>query len=411
MEHTNFRQIIRMIEKDVPCDSDARMERVLKNLYPLTLRIPVARRSYLAMAASLLLVCGGILYYNAVIKKPNPCPCWHFVGFDAGNSRHVPVLEQPGELLWRKPLHAAGGFAKPLAWKNLVIVSVKGEKNSSSSIEGYDASTGGLVWKVPFNEGAPNRNKSSSDRFLQDGKLYVSNGSVCMTLDAATGKILARINPPAGVKGWSYLSSDRKGLIGSSSDNRTLFKIDAETGKVLWTSAIAGSMGQPAIRGHTLYCHTDQGELLAMDTRKGLRLWSKALPEGRAASRLYVNNEWGVAVTEQNDAIVFRTSDGSVAWSKTVPGLFTSGLALGMDTLYIDGGKTALALGTGESRVSEADTLGRCAPPVLAGNQVIESFRLNSVLAACEGIILAGSRFFTVSDGYLMAFSVVAGNS
>jgi len=402
---TQTKQIIRMISAHIPPFSDEAAKRIHKNLFPHTLRFRVQRRTLLALAACLLLFCGWFFFVN---RNPAQCTCWHFVGFDAGNTRHVPMTEQPGQLIWRQPLHAFGGFAKPLAWKNLVLVSASGSKSAPSFIEAYEAATGQLVWKTGFEEGAINRDKSVSDRFIQNSRLFIVNGASCLSLDAFTGRDLRRIDPPPGVSGWSFLSSDKKGLIGASSDGRTLFKMDPETGKNVWTTALAGDAGAPAIQGARLFCLTDKGELAALDTRNGSVIWTKRLEAGQGRSRIHANGRWGIAVTEKDEAAVFDLETGAMAWERGIPGIYTSGLALGSDTLYLDGGKSALDLATGTEVVrGAADSLGRCSPPVLAGDRIIETFSLVSALPACEGVIMAGRRFFTVSNGFLLAFTAV----
>jgi hypothetical protein len=147
---------------------------------------------------------------------------------------------------------------------------------------------------------------------------------------------------------------------------------------------------------------------LALDTRTGKTEWSLNSTNRSARSQLHVNRDWGVLVTDRDEVAAFSPEQGRLLWNRTLAGSYSGGLALGGDTLYLEGGLAAVALKTGESLRREAqDTLGHCAPPVLAGSRMIEAFKLVPAFQSCEGVILADRRFFAISRGYLLAFNTL----
>ena len=94
------------------------------------------------------------------------------------------------------------------------------------------------------------------------------------------------------VKGKAYTQ-------GYSSGKNTLFCVDAETGKVLWTHQYpcekepkyfqGGSRSTPAISDGILYLNSHQGDFYALDAANGKILWTKNLVKDFQARR----PDWG----------------------------------------------------------------------------------------------------------------------
>ncbi len=390
-QHEANMQIVSLIQEDVTQPNSA---------YPL-----------LRIAAVLITTITAAIAFIILTRSISVTDEWAFVGLDAANSRSLPNLKViPTEMAWRHQLHNSGGYAKPLVRKDIVIVTVREMQSGSTFIEAYETTSGELRWKVPFNAGTPNKTKGFQDRFIRGNKLYISNGENCAIHDFATGKTVGILNSPMEAVGWGYLSADNQGnIVGASADGKKLFLLSSKNHSVKWVIDANISAGQPAIAKNSVYYCTDDHNLISTDIKTGLVLWRKKISAAGTVSKIIVNRESGIALTDLNETFSFNTRNGNIKWDKEISGIYNSGIALGQDTIYIDGGKRSISLLTGTENLRHiTNTQVSCSPPLLAGKELIESSKLSSVVAACEGIIMAGKQFFTVSGGHLIAFNADA---
>lgn len=312
------------------------------------------------------------------------------------------------------------GEFKPLAYKGLVIVNAdpeeKAQTDGGAQLIAFDADTGGVRWKRSFRKGDFAKAMEFPDRCIRDGR-------DCIVLDAATGQPVARLAPPEDASGWKYLTAARDRLYGTSADGRTVFSVDAASGRRVWSRAIDGATFVPALAEGRLLLHTERGTLLALDARDGSELWrtQDSVPAGRAS--LHARSGRGVVLAESGKIMVFDTSCGRTVWRKELGEPPGAGLAMSSEAIYLQGGNRALALADGFTLwYQNPGVEGDCSPPTVVGRELLASAgpghnglavlsQAGQVLGTvsrtaggrCDGAIFENGRLFVMGDGCLLA--------
>lgn len=392
----------------------------------------VRRRARVAasvVAAGILLCLGWWLRRPPAAK----CTCWRFVGRDAGNSRTVRVEDGcfPERILWERALHGPRGVYKPLAWKDLVIVGTgpMPQGHSGGSLIALDAEGGRVRWSREFSSGDLYKAKGFPDRCIQSDQLCLTDGERCMVLEAATGEQVASLKPPSGVEGWGYLAASGPRLYGAARDGRTVFCLDAVSGRVIWCRAIKGSVFVPALCDERLYLHIDNGAVVALDALDGTPVWRRDAATKGGRGTVHAGGDQVVVLTEKGETVAFGARRGEVLWSRKVRGTFHSGLALGDEAVYLLAGSLALDVNSGRTMWRRSGTTsGICSAPTLVGAHVLvaagREFGVLSVydvsgelLAtledsarwACDGVIVSRRRAYTVGGRRILALGCAAG--
>ena len=381
----------------------------------------------LAPAAAAAALAALLLYLRAD-RDDAPCRCWRYVDGDPGNSRQRPAAPEltPERVAWEHTLVGDAGVFKPLAWRDLIIVGAGPEHRThrgGGRLVALDAGSGDVRWEHSFVGGDFRKDdKRFPDRCLAGGKVYITDGHDCIVLDAVSGRQLAVLAPPGEANGWGYLTADAGRLYGASRDGRTLFALEADGGRTLWTRRVAGGVHVPALREGRIYLASGDGSLLAVDARTGAEVWRRAgaVPAGRS----WVHAAAGLvlAVSEGDEILAAAAGDGRTLWKRHLTGAAASGLALGSDAAYLLAGSAALNLADGRVLWQPpADAGGLCSAPIAAGDRVLStsagragfsvraaSGRMLSALpggsgAACDGTIVVGERIYAVKGGRVLA--------
>lgn len=362
-------------------------------------------------------------------KDDFACRCWRFVAGDPGNCRQVaaPTEALPLGVDWQATASGPTGVCKPLAWGNLLVLQARTGRGTGSAgcrLLALNASTGEVAWERQFDSGHFNWSNSFPDRFISDGRLFVTDGDGCLALELASGRTLTKLAPPAGAAGWSYLTSDDNHLFGLSRDGRTVFSISAGSGRSRWTVPLDGAAHVPALAHERLYLGTSAGTLLALRTDSGRVAWSRREPGMTGRTALHVRS-WRVLAVGENDGILaLNASDGSRIWSTRVNGAFANGRALGPAEAYLLGGSLALSMDDGR-RLWSHTVSGSCGPPVLAGSRLLtgaaEAAGRLEVLdrtgqhigalegvpgTSCGGTMVSGGRAFAIRGGQILALTL-----
>jgi outer membrane protein assembly factor BamB len=394
-----------------------------------------------ATAAAMLLGAGVLWMTRDVGPETGDCRCWRFVQGDPGNARRVDVgaLRLAAQTLWSQPVHGTPGGYKPLAWQEVVVVSgaaaeIDGRASASSAawlrkqggeVRAFEAATGRERWRRAFPSGDLYKGKEFPDRCIVNGRLYLTDGAQCLVLDLATGSDLARLDPPAGARGWSYLTAEGDRLYGAARDGRTLFCLEAAKGRVRWTRALDAPEYVPALAAGRLFVHAEDGAVFALDAATGRDLWRREVPDLLGRSSVHARGKRLFVVTQKDEVLALRTRDGGYLWRQRVPGAYASGLALGDEAVYTQGGAVTLALADGRVlRAPAGPVSGVCAAPTVAGSHVLApggpqagrlsllnlagavAFHLDHVAQrACDGAIVANGRVYLVGDDHLVALA------
>jgi len=331
----------------------------------------------------------------------------------------VAVWPQPGGPEDNAPAHAsmAGDFSivarrnvgqgsssnarissPPVIADGKVFILDAGQRLSAFPING-----GGRIWSRDL---SPRRGRDKDALgggvAFADGRVFVTSGyGFAAALDATSGEEVWRTNTQAPIHAAPTVSGGRVFAVTNDSE---LLALDATTGAVQWThQAIAEparilSASSPAVKGDLVVAPFASGEVVALLTANGRRLWVDALTRaGRLTSLSAINDIAGRPVAL--DGVVYAAShsgilaaidqrSGQRLWARGLASTQTPAIA--GDALYIvtvDGELTALERTTGQAfwvtqlkrYRDEKDRKGRIAwtGPLLAGGKL--------VLASSEG--------------------------
>ncbi|MHC4916349.1 MAG: outer membrane protein assembly factor BamB family protein [Planctomycetota bacterium] len=390
-------------------------------------RVRLAAAALLAAAG----LVGGIVWARALLApRAAACGCWRFVAGDAGNSRRVSdtVGAFPREVIWEQPVRGTPGNYKPLAWKELVVVNTAPQRRTfrgGGGLTALDASSGEVRWTRNFGAGDFHKDKGFPDRCIAGGRLYVTDGTRCLVLDLATGEDRCALQAPEGSAGWGYLTEDEGRLYGASRDGRTLFAVDAASGRELWCRPAESGVFVPALSDGLLIAATRRGSVLALDVRDGQTVWVTGGlgPRGRAS--VHAASGRALVVGENGKVTALETRSGKGLWTRSVPGAFASGAAVGRESAYLLAGTLALCLDDGRTSWAHRRGEGKaCSPPALAGRRVLaaagEEFGSLEMISpggrvvgklsgaarrACDGPIVSDGTVFTVGGGRIRALA------
>ena len=195
---------------------------------------------------------------------------------------------------------------------------------------------------------------------------YLTNGSVVFAIRLKDHKELWRFPEKPSAKllfnSNPVFTSDGQLLIGSSGTERTLFRVDPETGKDNWSFSDADDhwVASPLVVGDMVYAPNADGYLYIFDLSKddaekfitkvelGGKLWSQPVSDGKL---LYVPS-----LDHHLHAINMQTN--KVEWVTNLGGAINGSPAIGDGQLYIGSfAKTMQAINTADGSIAwSADT-------------------------------------------------------
>jgi outer membrane protein assembly factor BamB len=176
--------------------------------------------------------------------------------------------------------------------------------DARNTVYALDQATLRQVWRKDLTSTATARNRffgrESADALggglsSSNGKIYAATGfGNLVALDGATGTEVWRMNANSPIHASPLAGGGRVFVTTNDSE---LFAVDAATGEVQWTqSAIAEparmlSSPSPALVGETLVAPFASGEVIAMLSANGRRLWSEALTRAGTTTSLSTIND------------------------------------------------------------------------------------------------------------------------
>jgi outer membrane protein assembly factor BamB len=334
---------------------------------------------------------------------------WNQPGGTADNSPPASTGSAVLERAWRADLGAGSNGHVQIAAPPVIADGRLFFLDANHRVHAVSATDGARIWTEAL------RPQHSRDHFARGGGVAASGGRVFVTtgfgfivaLDAANGHEVWRAEADAPYQSAPTVSGDRVYAITNDSE---LMALNAATGEVLWThQAIAEparilSAPSVAVDGETVIAPFASGELTALLTANGRRLWSDSLSRtGRLTSLSAINDIAGRPVVD--NGVVFAASHSGVlaavdmrsgqrAWARAFASTQTPWIA--GDVLYavsVDGELVAFDRATGNvywvSQLrryhNEHDRQGRVSwtGPIMVGGRL--------VLANSEGEVVAVS--------------------
>jgi outer membrane protein assembly factor BamB len=294
--------------------------------------------------------------------------------------------------------------ASPVVAENrLFVIDVEG------TVSAFAADSGSKLWAVSTVKDKEN----ASARFgggvsTEGGRVYATNGiGDVVVLDAATGTEVWRAHPAGPLRGAPTVANGQAYVV--TQDNQ-LFALDADDGKVVWTSSASletqGVFGvaAPASAQGTIVAGFSSGELNAYRYENGLTLWADVLTRSSMTTSVsslsdidaepVIDQGRVYAVGQGGRMVAMELVTGTRLWEQNIAGISTPYVAGEWIFVVTDDGRLlCISRGSGKVRwISQLKNFKnekkRSGPiswvgPVLAGGRLV---LLNS-----EGEIVSAS--------------------
>ncbi|MEJ0059119.1 MAG: PQQ-binding-like beta-propeller repeat protein [Terricaulis sp.] len=330
---------------------------------------------------------------------------------------------QPGGTIDNTPVHVAGTAGLQVAWRanlgagsdrrvRLAAPPVISEGklfflDADHRVHAVDANTGDRLWthELRPNEGEDRRARGGGVA-ASAGRVFVTTGfGFAVALNAQDGSEVWRAQAGAPFHAAPTVAGGRVYAVTNDSE---LVALNAGTGEVQWTyQAIAEparilSASSPAVEGDTVIAPFASGEMIALISANGRRLWVDSLSRtGRLTSLSSINDiagrpaiDNGVAYAASHSGLLAAVDvrSGTRIWSRAFASTQTPWIA--GDVLYavnIDGELVALDKTTGgvfwvrqlRRFEDEEDHEGRISwtGPILVGGKLVLANSLGEVVA------------------------------
>jgi len=261
------------------------------------------------------------------------------------------------KILWKKVYPCQMGTAQEVATYDGKVYILEDQifPPTVPGLVALNEKTGRQIWKLPFEKKGVYNGLT-----IYNGYIYTFGGghffgSYIYKVDCETGKVIWKV-PIQGADDTSPIIDKEYGYVyfGTSidpddgKDPRYFYAIDIHTGKVIWKTAIQPKgwtdnfTTVPVIYGDSVYAGTWFGKIVRLDRRTGKIIWQLRLMdknEGTAyqpgwGGRFYVYNNKLEMVLTSGIILALNVKDGSIAWEKDVVTKVDS-----LDDLYLSNGK------------------------------------------------------------------------
>jgi outer membrane protein assembly factor BamB len=345
---------------------------------------------------------------TAIVTPPStPVIEWSQPGGTAGNAPPHSSGSAVLERAWTADLGAGSNDSVQIAAPPVIAEGRLFFLDADHRVHAISATGGDRYWNVRLRpEEGRDRPARGGGVAAGGGRVFVSTGyGFIVALDAASGDEIWRMQADAPFQSAPTVMGSRVYAITNDSE---LLAIDAGSGEVQWThQAIAEparilSAPSVAVDGDTVVAPFASGELVALLSSNGRRLWSDALSRtGRLTSLSAINDIAGRPVLTQG--VVFAASHSGVlaaidlrsgqrGWSRVFASTQTPWLA--GSVLYavsVDGELVAFAAETGDiywtrqlrRYEDEDDRTGRVAwvGPIMVGGRLVLANSVGDVIA------------------------------
>jgi len=251
------------------------------------LSVPAEQRSALAARLTKAKLPGASIRRVddfVLLVRPSGLPKsadWSHSGGNAANAgaSQDRFLKAPLAMLW---------FDGSLRWHRKIGSAVVRVSHGrvivrAEQLYALDVYTGRRLWQTSLSMGPV----SSGELVAVDDAVYVTGGTTCLVLDAASGRKLRDIRTPAGTTGnWANVRVWKSYFVGTV--GKTLVCLDRKTGKTIWKYECGRAGLSTAVGGNKVFCseltNKRRGEVAgqpgrsirAFDLRSGRLLWQAA---------------------------------------------------------------------------------------------------------------------------------------
>jgi outer membrane protein assembly factor BamB len=240
------------------------------------------------------------------IKVPAPIAFadWPTTGGNLTNTPQNVEGDGPLNVIMRKKVGANASGRRAITSPPLVVGGKIYVLDSKNTVIALDQASGRQLWRRNLASTVTARNRffgrEGSDALpgglsSSEGRIYAATGfGDVIALDGTTGAEVWRMNAGTPIHASPLAGGGRVFVTTNDSE---LFAVDSATGEVQWTqSAIAEparmlSSPSPALVGETIVAPFASGEVIAMLSANGRRLWSEALTRAGTTTSLSTIND------------------------------------------------------------------------------------------------------------------------
>lgn len=237
-----------------------------------------------------------------LLARPGALPGaadWSHAEADAASTgASADKLRSPTSVLW---FDASQRWHKYPGQNQVRVAGGRVVLYENGLLQATDVFTGRLMWEVDLSEESLDRQGIRYARHRQWGPdaslpptaelvavedaIYLSDDTICMMFDAATGELARRIALPADLDmPWANLRVSGKYLVGSS--GKHVLCMDRHTGKLVWRVEATRSQLYLAVGGNKVFCselansrrgedENNGGRILALNLATGERVWER----------------------------------------------------------------------------------------------------------------------------------------
>ena len=251
---------------------------------------------------------------------------WPTTGGNLTNSPQNVAGDGPLNVIMRKKICTGAGGRRAITAPPIVVGGRIFVMDSQNTVFALDQASGRQIWRKSLASTATARNRffgrEGADALTGglssgDGRIYAATGfGNLVALDGATGTEIWRMNANSPIHASPLAGGGRVFVTTNDSE---LFAVDARTGEVEWTqSAIAEparmlSSPSPALVGETLVAPFESGEIIAMLSANGRRLWSEALTRAGTTTSLSTINDIAGRPVVVNGIVFSGSQSGTFA--------------------------------------------------------------------------------------------------
>ncbi len=239
-----------------------------------------------------------------VVPEPMEFADWATTGGNLTNAPQNVAGAGPLNVVMRRKVGAGAQGRRAVTAPPIVVGGKIYVLDARNTVYALDQATLRLVWRKDLTSTATARNRffgrESADALgggltSSNGRIFAATGfGELVALDGATGAQVWRMNANSPIHASPLAGGGRVFVTTNDSE---LFAVDANTGEVQWTqSAIAEparmlSSPSPALVGETLVAPFASGEVIAMLSANGRRLWAEALTRAGTTTSLSTIND------------------------------------------------------------------------------------------------------------------------
>ena len=243
---------------------------------------------------------------------------------------------QMGHLYAFEPLTGAVRWKYRVEWRGLASDIVRSGDNIYAVTLGdelvcLDLETGAPKWT--FRSSAPPKLFfwTSSPAVIGNRAYFGGLDGIAYAVDARSGKLIWKSNLGARI---STSIASRGGDIYVGAANRHLYRLDADSGKVLADLAVdAEARWRLIVVSDSLLAFLGPQTLASFDLSLKEARWSAKASPNWTSARPYVWRD-EVLAGDGAELVAIRTSDGTRVWSHRLPGTIR-GIGVSDDVLYV----------------------------------------------------------------------------